>query len=74
MAGGVLTAGGVVVAHGASMAGGLAHPLHLLLQNHSCCKGSLVGIPHEGHHLLIQVSVRGSELLICAAVQMLYKD
>ena len=50
------------------MAGGVAHPLHLLLQNHSCCKGPLVGIPCKGHHLLIHVSVHGSELLIYTTV------
>ena len=61
-------AGGIVAAHGVSTAGGVVHALYLLLQNHSCCKGPLVGIPCEGHHLLIQVSDHGSELLICAAV------
>ena len=68
MAGGILMAGGVQAACGASMAGAAAHPLHLLLQNCSCHKGPLVGVPHKGHHLLICLSVCGSKLLICTVV------
>ena len=61
-------AGGAVATHGASTAGGAAHPLHLLLQNCSCCKGPLVGFPHEGHHLIIHISVSSSKLLTHAVV------
>ena len=68
MAGGALVAGGAPAACGALTAGGPAHPLHLLLQNHSCCKGPLVDIPHEGHHLLIHLLVCGNELLIHTVV------
>ena len=52
------------VAAGASPAGGVAHPF---LKDY-CHQGPLVGIPHEGHHYLIQVPFCGSKCLIHAAV------
>ena len=38
---------------GALVVGGATHPFHLFLEDCSCCKGSLLGIPCKCHHLLL---------------------
>ena len=53
VAAGALLAVGVSVAAGAVTTSGAAQPLHPLFQQCSHNKGPLMGIPHDGYHLLI---------------------
>ena len=53
VAGGVSTATAVLKASGVLTAGAATHPFHSFLEDCSCCKGSLLGIPCKCHHLLI---------------------
>ena len=63
-----LAAARVSTAAGSSAAGGVAHSLHPFFKGCDCLQGPLVGIPHEGHHFLIQVSFHCSKPLVHSAV------
>ena len=56
-----VAAGRALMVGGALAVSEATHTFHPFLEDHSCCKGSLLGIPCECHHLLIGPLVGGGK-------------